>query len=337
MKIDIFPHIVPPRFGRLLEREADSPFLLNRWDQVIRATPCLSDLDLRFRAMDGHEGLVQVLTLSSPPLEEIARPQKAAYLANRANDEMAELVATYPDRFLSAVASLPLNDPDAALRETERAIVQLGFRGVQIFTPAAGKPLDAPEFKDLYQEMVRYDLPIWVHPTRGRGTPDYRSEDHSRYWVFQMFGWPYETSVAMARLVFSGILEEHPSLKVITHHCGGMIPYFARRIGSGQDYAEKCLKARFKAALRGDPMDCFRAFYADTALNGHSAGLMCGYRFFGAEHILFGTDMPYDDEDGRRSVRETIRSVEEMDIPEKERELIFEGNARRLMHLDSRE
>lgn len=219
------------------------------------------------------------------------------------------------------------------LKEIDRAIKELHFKGVQIYTPTNDKPLDQPEFMPLYEKMAQYDLPIWVHPQRDRDFSDYRSENHSRYWIFSMFGWPYETTAAMTRLVFSGVLEKYPHLKFITHHCGGMIPYFAQRMEGGQDYAEVCLKAKFKRSLSKPPVEYYRTFYADTAIYGNSAGLLCGYAFFGAEHLLFGTDMPYDSEGGDRYIRQTIDAIEEMQIPDLDKNKIFEGNATRLLHL----
>ena len=323
MKIDIFPHIIPPSYKNAIFESADTPFFAKKWDHVIASTPALYDLDLRFRAMDQYPDVLQVLTLGAPAVEEIASPDKASHLAKLANDEMAEMVEKYPDRFLAAVACLPMNDMDAALRETERAVHDLKFKGVQIFTPTDGKPLDSPEFLSLYEEMFTHDLPIWIHPSRGQDTPDYPEEKYSKYWIFQMFGWPYETTVAMTRLVFSGIFDKYPNVKFITHHCGAMVPYFAERIVSGQDYAEANLKAKYKAALKKPPIDYYRQFYADTALNGSQPGLMCGYRFFGPERILFGTDTPFDSENGSRSTRDTIKSIEEMEISRQEKEMIF--------------
>lgn len=334
MKIDIFPHILPPKYKEALFKKAGRGFYSGRWDQVINGTPALFDVDNRLRVIEKYEGLRQVLTMASPALEDIASPQKAVYFAKLANDEMAELIAKYPDKLLAAAACLPMNNMDAALEETDRAIKDLKFKGVQIFTPINGKPLDSPEFIPLYEKMCQYDLPIWIHPARGRNTSDYRTLDHSKYWIYQMFGWPYETTTAMTHLVFSGILKKYPTLKIITHHCGAMIPFFDQRMAGGQDYAEAHLQTKWKKALSKPPLDYYRMFYADTALNGSTAGLMCGYAFFGPEHIVFSTDFPYDSENGDRFTREVIRSVELMTIPDKHKKMIFEDNAKRLLHLD---
>lgn len=149
MKIDIYPHILPIKYKEALYQRATSP----RLKETIEAIPTLFDLDARFRILDRY-GCVQVLTLGLPPVETIAEPKEAAELARIANDEVAELVTKYPDRFVAGVASLPMNDMDAALREADRAIRGLKFKGVQICSSINGKPLDLPEFFPLYEKMV---------------------------------------------------------------------------------------------------------------------------------------------------------------------------------------
>ncbi len=334
-KIDAYAHIIPPRYKEALFERADGRFRDGKWDSVIEGTPALFNLENRLRIIGKYEGLTQVLTIASPALEESASPEDAVYLAKLANDEMAELVLKYPDKFTAAVACLPMNDIDAALEEADRAIKQLKFKGVQLFTPVDGKPLDSPEFIALYEKMATYDLPIWIHPARGRAVPDYPGENHSRYYIYQMFGWPYETTTAMVRLVFSGIFDKFPKIKFITHHLGAMLPFFSERITIGQDYAETHLNTRWKTALNKSPIEYFHYFYGDTAVNGNKASLMCGYDFFGPEHVVFATDFPYDDEEGDRFTREVIRSVETLDIPDEHKIMIFENNTRRLLHLDN--
>jgi len=281
--------------------------------------------------MDQYQDLVQVLTLGSPPVGKVVGPKDALELSRIANDEMAELVAKYPDRFVAAVACLPMNDIDAALKEIDRAIVELRFRGVQIHNPIGDKPMDSPEFFPIYEKMAHYNLPIWIHPLRDITVPDYAGEDSSKYLVFSIFGWPYETTVAMTRLVFSGVFDKYPNLKVITHHSGGMVPYYAGRIAGFYDHNE--MQLNFRHGLTQRPLDYYRMFYNDTAIYKNTPALMCCYAFFGAEHMLFGTDMPYDSQFGLRQVREVISSVEEMGISDAEKKLIFEDNARRLLRL----
>ena len=284
--------------------------------------------------MDRYEGLVQVISLSWPSVEEVADPKKAPDLAKLVNDGMAELVYKYPDRFVAAMACLPMNNMEAALEETDRAIKDLKFRAVQIYTPVDDKPLDSPEFMPLYEKMSQYKLPIFLHPMRSASYPDYRTEQASKYRIFNLFGWPYETTTAMTRLVFSGILERYPNLIFVAHHCGGMVPYFAERIKQFHDMAEMRRGHTDKQGLTKAPIAYFKMFYADTALYGNTSALMCGYDFFGADHLLFGIDMPLADTQlGNRNYRQTINAIEQMDISDEDKKKIYEDNATRLMRL----
>ena len=331
-KIDIFTHIMPVRYREKLLKIAPPglDIITN-----VGSTPTLFDLDQRFRIMDKFDGLRQVLTLSAPPVEQIADPKQAVDLARLGNDGLAELVDKYPDRFAAGVASLPMNNMDAALVELDRAIRDLKLKGVQVLTPVNDKPLDSPEFIPLYEKMAEYDLPIWIHPRRGQDYPDYRTEEESKYRVFSVFGWPYETTVATTRLVFSGILEKYPRLKWITHHCGGMVPFLRERVIGSYDRIFKDLKDDVRQRLTKPHVEYFRMFYNDTAINGNTSALMCAYEFCGAEHLLFATDNPFDTELGERNLRQVIKAIEQMAISAAEKEKIFELNAKKLLALSS--
>ena len=249
--------------------------------------------------------------------------------------ESASVAKTkYPERFPAGIAALPMNDIDAALAETDRAINDLRLRGVLIYTPINDKPLDSPEFMPLYEKMAKYNLPLLIHPMRNPDYPDYKGESESKYRIYNTFGWPYETSTAMTRIVFSGILEKYPTLKFVTHHCGGMIPYFAERIRQFHDLGEMRWGLKYFQGLTKAPVDYYKMFYADTALYGNAPALMCGNAFFGPDHILFAIDFPLGDmEFGARNYRQTINAIEEMDITDEDRKKIYEGNARKLFRL----
>jgi predicted TIM-barrel fold metal-dependent hydrolase len=336
MKIDVFPHIFPKRFfDRMCEVASLSHYMQKR----TRAIPVLTDLELRFRMMDRHDGYVQVLTLCSPPIEAFAGAALAADLARLANDGMAEIVERHPDRFPGFVASLAMNNPDAAVREIDRAIGELGATGVQIFSNVTGAPPPAPEYRPIFERMAHHRLPIWMHPARPASFPDYKGETRSRYDIWWAFGWPYETTAAMARLVFDGLFERHPDLQIITHHMGAMVPHFEGRAGYGLDQLGTRTDDPDDIAaprrLTGRPVDHFRKFYGDTALFGASHAMECGLAFFGADHILFGTDMPFDPEGGPGFIRETIAAMERMRATPAEKAKIYEGNARRMLRLRS--
>lgn len=330
MKIDVFTHFVPPKYRAALKKKVSrKPYMLS----PLELTPAIHDMEARLQIIERFEDYAQVLTLAGPPLDAVVSPKDGAELAKMVNDEMAELQSRYPNRIVGAMAALPMHNMKAALKEAERAIVGLGLRGVQIHSSISGKPLDHEEFFPFYEIMNQFNLPILIHPMRRRETPDYPDEDHSRYWIWQVLGWPYESSVAMTRLVFSGVFDRYPDLKFVIHHCGAMVPFFSERIVGCYDYAEVFFKTKYLRRLRRPLMDYYRMFYGDTAIHGYTPGLMCGYDFFGAEHILFATDMPHDSLGGDRYIRDTIAGVERMDISESEKEMIFEDNARRLMRL----
>src|SRR5205823_12221627 len=185
--------------------------------------------------------------------------------------------------------------------------------------------------------MAEYDLPIWVHPMRGPNFPDYAAEKVSEDEIWFSFGWPYETTACMARLIYSGLFDELPRLKIISHHMGGMIPYFPSKIKLGfrQIFfgTTENNPVAEEAGLRRPPVDYFKMLYADTAL-GEAAPTRCGHAFFGTDHCLFATDAPFDAEQGRGLIDKTIRAVEALEITEGERSRIFAGNAAALLKLE---
>ncbi|MGH7304675.1 MAG: amidohydrolase family protein [Candidatus Rokuibacteriota bacterium] len=334
MKIDIFPHVMPRRyFDRMLQVAPPGMALQKRMSGI----PVLVDVELRLRIMDRYEGYVQVLTLANPPIEVVGAPGVSPDLARLANDGMAEIAARHPDRFPGFVASLPMNNPDAALREIDRALDDLGATGVQMFTNVAGRPLDAPEYQPLFARMAQRRLPIWLHPARPASVADYAGESRSRYDIWWAFGWPYETSAAMARLVFSGLFDCHPELAIITHHMGAMIPFCAGRVGGGLDQlgtrSDDPDDMAALGRLKRRPIEYFKMFYGDTALFGAQHAMESGLAFFGADHVLFGTDMPFDPEKGPGFIRDTIAAMDRMGATDAERAAIYEGNARRMLRL----
>jgi aminocarboxymuconate-semialdehyde decarboxylase len=335
LRIDAFPHILPRKFyDRMIAASSKSASYLQKRTSGV---PCLYDLDERFRVMDLFRDYVQILTLSSPPIETLGPPAVTTDLARLANDEMADLVRRYPDRFVGFAASLPMNDPDGAVREADRAIAELGALGVQIFTNVNGMPLDDPRFEPLFARMAELDRAIWVHPARTAEMPDYATEDHSRFEMWWVFGWPYETAVFMSRLVLSGHLDRYPKLKILTHHAGGMVPHFAGRIGPGMDQLgartpDEDLGAVARA-LKKRPFDYYKMFYGDTALFGAEHAVRCAIDFFGVDHILFGSDMPFDPEKGPQFIRETIANLDAIGLSPADRKKIDEGNARRVLRV----
>jgi predicted TIM-barrel fold metal-dependent hydrolase len=334
MKIDLFCHLFPKNFyDRMLTISGKGAYMQKR----VRGIPCIVDLDQRFRVMDRFADYVQVISMSSPQIEALGDPAMTAELATIANDGMAELVVKYPDRFPGFVAALAMNNVQASLAEIDRAILKLGAAGIQLYTNVNGRPLDDPEYLPIFEKMAGYDLPIWLHPARGQNFPDYLTEQKSKFEMWWVFGWPYETSVAMARILLAGYFDRFPNLKIIAHHMGAMVPYFSGRTGPGMDQ----LGARTDdedlsivvRRLKKRPQEYFKMFFADTATFGSRAAMECGLDFFGVDKVVFASDSPFDPEKGPGYIRETIRCIDELPISAEDRKKIYEGNARKMLRL----
>jgi len=299
----------------------------------------MTDLDRRFEVMDMFgPDYCQILSLASPPYEKYADPAKSLELATIASDSMAELCQKHPERFPGFIGTAVMSNPDAMVEDARRNIEDLGAVGMQIFTNVSGKPLDRPEFEPFFEYMASTGKPIWMHPSRGANFTDYLDEEQSEYEIWWTFGWPYETSAAMARLVFSGLFDRHPGLKIITHHAGGMVPFFEGRVGPGWDQmgartTDKDLKKVLKA-LKRPHLEYFKEYYADTASFGSQKAIEHAIEFFGENRVLFASDAPFDPEGGPMYIRDTINILDRMDITDELRQKIYQDNAVDLLGLN---
>jgi len=324
--IDIYCHIFPERFFQEMIRVAPN---LTNIGQRLRNVKKLFDLDLRFGEMDQYGDYRQVISLPNPPIEDLAGGETGLALARIGNDAMAELARKHPDRFAGFVAAVSLTDVDGSIAEARRAVGDLGACGIQVFTSIAGRPLDDAAFRPVFAEMAKLDLPIWLHPARTAGMSDYAAEPKSRFEMWWCFGWPYDTSVAMSRLVFSGLFDRHPAIKIITHHCGGMIPYFDGRIGAGMEVLGSRTSdedySKILPNLKRPHLDYFRDFYGDTAMFGGKYGIACGLEFFGPDKIVFATDTPLG------PIKPTIEAIDRLELDDADRRKIYVGNAEKLL------
>jgi predicted TIM-barrel fold metal-dependent hydrolase len=324
-RIDAWTHIFPAAYFARLQTMASAAGPLRRWLEL----KSLYDLDHRFRLMDAFDGYRQVLTPSMPPIEDLAEGQTAVDLMRLMNDGLADLVQRHPDRFPAFAAALSLHDIDEALVEITRADA-IGAVGFQLCTHVRGTPLDHPRFLPVFDEIASRGMAIWLHPVRGP-VPDYPTEAKSRFEIWWCFGWPYDSSVAMARLVFSGLFDRHPQLRIITHHMGAMIPYFAGRIAQGWGLEMGARTPPADSDLLPGPLqrpaeDYFRMFFADTALSGAVGATRCGLDYFGADKVLFASDFPFDAEGGSYLVRETIKALDALELSASVRRQIDAGN-----------
>jgi uncharacterized protein len=327
--VDIYCHIAPEKFFQEMNRIAPR---LGNIAARLRGVKKLFDLDERFREMDQFGDYRQIISLPNPPIEDFAPGAVGLELARIGNDAMAELCARHPQRFPTFVAALSLTDVAGSVAEARRAVKELHAGGVQIFTNVAGRPLDEGAFEPIFATMAELDLPIWLHPARTASMTDYPAEPKSRFEMWWCFGWPYDTSVAMVRMVFNGLLDRYPKLKIITHHLGGMIPFYDGRIGPGlqvlgsrtsdEDYS------KVLPSLKRPHFDYLHDFYGDTALFGGGIhAVRCGLEFFGADHVVFATDTPLG------PIAPTIDVIRRLDIADGDRRKIFAGNAERLLKM----
>jgi aminocarboxymuconate-semialdehyde decarboxylase len=329
MKIDLFTHFVPPDFIEYLQTNELGRIAASRWQNI----PTLVDIDAHFRTMDLFDDYVQIPSLANPAIEAYGSAQETPAIARRANDAMAELCEKHRDRFPSFVANLPMNNPEAAIDEAQRAVKELGAAGCLLYTNILGAPLSEPRFLPVFEKLAELDHPIWLHPIRGPEHPDYQTEAKSEHELWFTFGWPYETAVAMGRLVYSGLFDRFPGIKLITHHLGGLVPYLEGKISMGFRQAAEGDMTRnpvaTEAGLERPLADYFRMFYGDTAVNGIDKALECGLGFFGADHCVFASDAPFDPLGGAHLIRESIRLIDalEPDVQKK----IYRQNARALI------
>ena len=326
--IDAFCHFFPKQIFELMSKTTGGTTDVGKRMQGVRM---IYDLDARFRMMDAFEDYTQIISLGLPPLEGMAGPGQSPEFARVANDGLAELCAKYPDRFSGFVGALPMDMPDEAAKEAERILVHGKANGLQLHTNVNGACLDEPRFLPIFEIAEKTNKPILLHPARKPDFPDFAAEKTSRYEIWTIFGWPYETSATMARLVFSGVMTRFPKLKILTHHMGAMIPFFDARIEtgwatlgsrtSGEDYSHVL------PSLGKPLLECFRDFYGDTALCGGWIGTVCGIEFFGADHVLYASDAPFGPEGGAGYIRSTMQVIKSLDLTASDKEKICYQNA----------
>ncbi len=332
MKLDVFNHVFPEIFIETLE-ETMPRRAVARW----RSIETLWNMDARLRLLDEFGDYRQIVSMSQPPIDVLGGPDRTPALARIANDGMAAICRAHPDRFPSFLLSLPMNNPDAAVKEVDRAVTELGACAAQIHSNVNGRALDDPAFFPVFERLERLGKPVFLHPARPMSHADYESEEESRYEIFWGLGWAYETSAAMARIVFSGMFDKLPNLKVLAHHWGAYIPHAEGRLPHWEGRSSQSDRTDYgplKDSLKRPATEYFKMFYADTAMFGAQAASQCGLEFFGADHSLFASDCPFDAEGGRILIRDTIAVMDSLRCTEQEREDMYLNNARAFLGLE---
>jgi aminocarboxymuconate-semialdehyde decarboxylase len=218
-----------------------------------------------------------------------------------------------------AFATLPFIDPDRTVKELKRCIDELEFKGACIGTNINGMGLDDQRLYPFYESMSEYDLPIHIHP---RAPVD--KETYKDYRLLPMIGFEMDICVAVVRLVMGGVMDKFPNLKFIVSHLGGAIPYLAERIQNCYEAYPDC-----QENISGPARDYLKRLYYDT-VSFFEPALMCAYAFVGAGRMVMGSDYPHVIGD----IKEAITSIEQLDIPQTDKEMIYSGNILRLIHQD---
>jgi aminocarboxymuconate-semialdehyde decarboxylase len=325
MNIDVHNHFYPEAYMEELgkgggyarvERDTSGRLLIHyEGDYNIVVGPHI-DIEDRLKAMDRCGIEMHVLTLTTPSVEREA-PEKGVKLAELANDGFSQIIEKYPERF-QAFAALPLQVPEAAAEELERAVRELGLRGGTLMTNVDGKPLDLDEFMPVYEKAVELDVPLFLHPT---SPINYKAMED--YRLVPILGFGVDTSVAVLRLVFSGVLKKLPRLKLIASHLGGVYPYLRGRIETGFKAYPEC-----KVNIEEPPSAYLRKIWMDSIIYDEDV-LMSTLAYTGAEKIVLGSDHPHQIGD----MANAVGRIERLDISDEDKERILWKNAAELLKL----
>ena len=270
--------------------------------RIWESHPNQIDLDLRLRDLNENKIDFQVGAVherndpNTLPLTDNERLRLCRLL----NDEASQLVSISKNRIIP-MGAVPLPSiNDGGIEEMRRAVNELGLKGFTVPGNVSGRPLD--EFKSFWKEAARLDAVVYIHPNNPRGNESRPYE--AEFDLMHTFGWPFETTLALARLVFSGIMEECQNLKIISHHLGGMLPFFMGRINETYEGKKRAPSrpdqiSKAQSNLSKPLLDYFKEFYYDTAVGGSVEAISCGYKVFGADRLVFATDYPWGPEAGR--------------------------------------
>jgi predicted TIM-barrel fold metal-dependent hydrolase len=316
--VDIYCHHLPRSVAPLLERGEyygdDKQFTYPRQN---------ADPEVRLSLMDKYGIQFQALSQTTPVLLGF-NAEDAAEICRLSNDANDGLCKAYPDRFVN-ICILSLLDMKSAMRELDRAINELDCRGVTVSANQNGKGIDSPDYFPFYEKLVKHDLPLLLHPTHWE---DYPLVDMEKGWrMMHLFGWPFDTTQGAWRLIFGGVIDRYPSLKIVMHHLGAMFPFFLRRI---EQNFNKFLKDRLPRHIS----EYWGNFYGDTATDGTVGSYLCGYAFFGPDRMMYGSDYPFGAESGEDFIRSNLEGVKAMKIPKKDKEKILGENAKKLLKIE---
>jgi aminocarboxymuconate-semialdehyde decarboxylase len=319
-KLDLHTHYYPEvYFDKIRELPSEFSFdkspsgqtiIKYRGARFFGVTPPMTNVALRLEDMDRVGIDVEVISLSTPNVF-FADAEHQPEIARMTNDAYAELIAQHPTRF-KGFASIPMDAPDAALAELHRAINDLKLNGVILLSNIGGKPLTSPEYRPFFAEANRMKLCILLHPMLPANTEPFRE-----YVLGPIVGFMFDTTLAVARMCFDGMLREFPDIRWIVGHLGGAVPYLSERLDNGWRDFPEC-----RAKIDELPSVYLKRLYYDTVnFNPHMLKMV--REMIGADHMVMGSDYPHL----LGSIDRAVSSIESLDIPDEEKQRIFEGTA----------
>ncbi len=323
--IDFHNHFYPPQYIEAVRRgpsnvkvtmDSDQNPLLHYpgdYNVLVRGH---RDIDFRTTVLENAGIDKQVLTFTTPGVH-VESPARSAELARAVNDKYAEIMERHSERY-AALATLPLNDPAASVAELDRAFNSLGFRGAALFSNVNGVALSDRLFWPLYEKADRLKAVFFIHPSWPAGV-----EAMTEYWLMPLVGFTFDTTLAAAKLVFSGVTERFPGIQWVLAHLGGAIPYLAERLDRGYFAFSEC-----RQNISKPPSEYLKRFYFDT-VNFDPGALRLAIEFAGADHVVAGSDYPHQ----IGSLEKMVASIRGLNLSESEREGILGKNAARLLGL----
>lgn len=323
--IDIHAHFAPEEYLRLIDAEGepygvrlrpgpDGPMILVGQATIGPITAHYHDLGLRLKSMDRQRVTVHALSLM-PPMVYWGDGDLGERLARVVNDAMAEASRAHPDRFVF-LATLPMQDPNAAVNEVNRAVTELGCRGIYLGTNVRGKELTDPSFVPIFECIHALNVPVFLHPLNVIG-----SQRLTRYYLHNFLGNPFDTAVAAANLIFSGLLDRFPKLQVCLPHAGGALPYLIGRLNHGWKVREEC------RSLKKPPSSYLRRFTYDTISHAPES-LDYLIKLVGVDRVMMGSDYCFD-----MGYDRPVKVVTALKLSRGDQEKILSGNAARILRL----
>jgi len=284
------------------------------------------DPDRRVEHMDRLGIDVQVISIPAPGADRF-EPQDAVQLARTANDTIAALCRNYPKRFVG-LATLPTSSVEASLDELERSVNELGLKGFGCYTNLNGRALDSEDLFPIYEKVAALKIPIYIHPTAPLATAAVGLD----IMPVLIYGWAFDSTVAMTRLVYGRVLERFPEIDFVVADGGGVLSFFAQR--ATNIYSGRTEEIRRKYGLKENPLDSLKRFYVDTA-DHPSTTLRCVLDFFGPDRLVFATNYPYGPEEGCLFIRNSLKAINELDLKSEDKDKILGSNARGIIGIQT--